>query len=86
MKAGNAEEAEEKKSQVEGINKIAGCAEEDLNKVWQLRGICVFLALVRTRSPFAQLVRTTSMWSKRCHSLPSNEVLILEPPYVCFAP
>lgn len=36
MKAGQAEEAEEKKSQVEGINKIAGSAEEDLNKVWRL--------------------------------------------------
>ncbi|CAM9956667.1 unnamed protein product [Scytosiphon promiscuus] len=33
MKSGKAEEAQEKKHQVEGINKIAGSAEEDLNKV-----------------------------------------------------
>lgn len=34
MKAGQANEAEEKKREVENINKVAGSAEEDLNKVW----------------------------------------------------
>lgn len=33
MKAGQADEAEEKKREVESINKVAGSAEEDLNKV-----------------------------------------------------
>lgn len=36
MKAGQADEAEEKKREVESINKVAGSAEEDLNKVWRL--------------------------------------------------
>ena len=34
MKAGQADEAEEKKREVESINKVAGSAEEDLNEVW----------------------------------------------------
>ncbi|CAM9402209.1 unnamed protein product [Ectocarpus sp. 8 AP-2014] len=33
MKAGQAKEAEEKKNEVQNINKIAGSAEEDLNEV-----------------------------------------------------
>eukprot|EP00752_Nemacystus_decipiens_P008005 g7152.t1 len=33
MKAGNADEAEEKKREVESISKVAGSAEDDLNKV-----------------------------------------------------
>lgn len=33
MKAGQTEEAEEKKRQVEGINKVAASAEDELNEV-----------------------------------------------------
>lgn len=36
MKAGQADEAKEKKVEVESINKVAGSAEEDLNKVRRL--------------------------------------------------
>lgn len=36
MKSGQTDEAEEKKREVESINKVAGSAEEDLNKVRRL--------------------------------------------------
>ena len=36
MKAGKADEADEKKREVESINKVAGSAEEDLNKVCRI--------------------------------------------------
>ena len=49
MKAGQAEEAEEKKRQVESINKIAATAEEALNKVRCLVCHVPFFCLIMRR-------------------------------------
>lgn len=68
MKAGEADEAEKKKNEVQSINKIAGSAEEDLNEVNLLW--CPFLA-----SSSAYLVRVYFMirrdakrlaWMRKC--------------------